>query len=130
MCKFSKVSTFFQDVSTPTKRKQTASAAASSISLTPRKKLRTDLPASPVADSPRKPGLRLRPQTPIQTNAVRMSPRKTGQPPSTPTRGQTRVETPRRGSNVRHPKEDGAQIKQKEGVGKTELLASIKTQVM
>ncbi|XP_073335893.1 leucine-rich repeat and WD repeat-containing protein 1 [Pagrus major] len=109
------------DVSTPTKRKQTASAIDSSISLTPRKKLRADLPASPVQDSPRKTSLRLRPHMPTQADPVRMSPRKTVQPPSTPTRGQTRAETPKRGSTVRQLQEDGAQIKQKESVGKKEL---------
>nr|XP_046266288.1 leucine-rich repeat and WD repeat-containing protein 1 isoform X2 [Scatophagus argus] len=103
--------------STPTKRKQTASE---SINLTPRKKLRSDLPASPVEDSPRKNSLRLRPQTLPQSNTVRMSPRKTGQPPSTPTRGQMKAETPKRRSNVRQTKEDGARMKENEGVGKTE----------
>lgn len=100
---------------------------ASSVSVTPLKKLRTDPPAAPVEDSPRKSGLRLRPQTPSQTAAVRMSPRKTGQPPSTPSGGQTRAETPRKGSNVRQSKEDGARIKQKEGDGETELLPATKS---
>lgn len=131
---------FFQDISTPTKRKQFASAIDSNISLTPRKKLRPDLPASPVQDSPRKTSLRLRPQTLTQAEPVRLSPRKTVQPPSTPTRGQTKAETPKRGSKVRHMQEDGAQITQRESVGKKELkrdvdmLATLKscerTQVM
>lgn len=101
---------FFQEASRSTKRKQTASEM-DSISLTPRKKLRADLPASPAEDSPRKPSLRLKPQTPTQTNTVRMSPRKAGPPPSAPARGQARAETPRGGSKVRQSKEDGAVTK-------------------
>ncbi|XP_044077679.1 leucine-rich repeat and WD repeat-containing protein 1 isoform X2 [Siniperca chuatsi] len=111
-------------VSAPTKRKQTASVMDTSIRLTPRKKLRTDLPASSGEDSPRKSSLRLKPQTLTQTSTVRMSPRKTGQPPSTPTRGQMRAETPGRGSKVRQTKEDGAQIKQKEDVSKKDSKAT------
>ncbi|XP_041808402.1 leucine-rich repeat and WD repeat-containing protein 1 [Chelmon rostratus] len=98
------------EASRSTKRKQTASEM-DSISLTPRKKLRADLPASPAEDSPRKPSLRLKPQTPTQTNTVRMSPRKAGPPPSAPARGQARAETPRGGSKVRQSKEDGAVTK-------------------
>ncbi|XP_030293946.1 leucine-rich repeat and WD repeat-containing protein 1 isoform X2 [Sparus aurata] len=113
------------DISTPTKRKQFASAIDSNISLTPRKKLRPDLPASPVQDSPRKTSLRLRPQTLTQAEPVRLSPRKTVQPPSTPTRGQTKAETPKRGSKVRHMQEDGAQITQRESVGKKELKRDV-----
>uniref|UniRef100_UPI0037E733FD leucine-rich repeat and WD repeat-containing protein 1 n=1 Tax=Semicossyphus pulcher TaxID=241346 RepID=UPI0037E733FD len=108
------------DVSTPTKRKQTAPVMDSSINLTPRKKLRTDLQAaSPAEESPRKFSLRPKLQTLTQT--VRMSPRKAAQPPSTPTRGQTKAETPRRGSKVGAIKENGAQIKQKEDFKATEL---------
>ncbi|XP_049449015.1 leucine-rich repeat and WD repeat-containing protein 1 [Epinephelus fuscoguttatus] len=100
------------DVSTPSKRKQTASVMDTSIRLTPHKKLRSDLPASPVAESPRKSSRQL--QTLTETNTVRMSPRKKSQPPSTPTRGQMKAETPRRGSKGQQTKdEDGAQIKQK-----------------
>uniref|UniRef100_A0A8C4GQ57 Leucine-rich repeat and WD repeat-containing protein 1 n=1 Tax=Dicentrarchus labrax TaxID=13489 RepID=A0A8C4GQ57_DICLA len=107
------------EVSTPTKRKQTTPVTDSSINLTPRKKLCADLPASPVGDSPRKASLRFKPQPLMQS--IRMSPRKAAQPPSTPTRAQTRAETPKRGSKVRQTKEDGAQIKQKEGVSRKEL---------
>lgn len=97
------------EVSSPSKRKQTASVMDSSIRLTPRKKLRTDVPVSPVTDSPRKSSRNLHTQT-----QTRLSPRKTSRPPSTPTRGQTRAETPRRGSKMPQPKDDdGAQIKQK-----------------
>lgn len=113
---------FFQEISTPTKRKQTTSVKDSDISLTPRKQLRTDLPASSGEDSPRKSSLRLKPlKTLSQADAVRMSPRKTGQPPSTPTRKQMRAETPRRASKVQQAKEDGAQIKQKEDFKATKL---------
>ncbi|GAA6223809.1 leucine-rich repeat and WD repeat-containing protein 1 isoform X2 [Lates japonicus] len=110
------------EIPTPTKRKQTTSVKDSDVSLTPRKQLRTDLPASSVEDSPRKSSLRLKPlKTLSQASAVRMSPRKTGQPPSTPTREQTRAETPRRASKVQRAKEDGAQIKQKEDFKATKL---------
>ncbi|GLD46427.1 leucine-rich repeat and WD repeat-containing protein 1 isoform X2 [Lates japonicus] len=67
------------EIPTPTKRKQTTSVKDSDVSLTPRKQLRTDLPASSVEDSPRKSSLRLKPlKTLSQASAVRMSPRKTG----------------------------------------------------
>ncbi|XP_070839492.1 leucine-rich repeat and WD repeat-containing protein 1 [Chaetodon trifascialis] len=108
------------DASRSPKRKQTSSVM-DAISLTPRKKLRADLPAE---DSPRKLSLRLKPQTPTQTSTVRMSPRKTVQPPSTPTRGQTRAETPSRGSKVR---QDAAQIRQKEVVCKEVLQRDAET---
>lgn len=96
---------FFQDASTPTKRKPTVSEAeeACTVNLMPRKKSRTDLP---VHDSPRKTSLRLRPLTPVDVSLVRMSPRKTAQPPSS----QTRPETPRKGVQ----KEDGSQVKKKD----------------
>ncbi|XP_078122432.1 leucine-rich repeat and WD repeat-containing protein 1 isoform X1 [Sander vitreus] len=110
-------------VSTPTKRKQTASVDAG-IRLTPRKKLRADLPASPVEASPRKSSLR-KLETLTQTSAVRMSPRKISQPPSTPTRGQM---TPRRGATTaRQTKEDdGAQKKQKNRTD-ADMLSTMKS---
>ncbi|XP_071362031.1 leucine-rich repeat and WD repeat-containing protein 1 [Trachinotus anak] len=110
------------EISTPTKRKKTTSELDTNINLTPRKKLCTDPPASPVKDSPRKSSLRLKPLT--QTSNIRMSPCKTSQPPSTPTRGQKRTETPRRASKVLQTKEDGAQIKQKEDVNKKDSKAT------
>ncbi|XP_059207631.1 leucine-rich repeat and WD repeat-containing protein 1 isoform X2 [Centropristis striata] len=107
-------------VSTPSKRKQTASVT-DTISLTPRKKHCSDIPTSPVEASPRKSRL----QTLTQNSPIRMSPRKISQPPSTPTRGQTRAETPRRGSKVRQTKEDdAAQIKPK---SRTELQRNADT---
>ncbi|XP_038565288.1 leucine-rich repeat and WD repeat-containing protein 1 isoform X1 [Micropterus salmoides] len=109
------------DVSPTTKRKETASVMDTNTRLTPCKKLRTDLPASSVEDSPRKSSLRLKPQTLIQTNTNRMSPRKTGQPPSTPTRGPVRAETPRRASKVRQTKDDEAQMKQEKNSKATDL---------
>ncbi|XP_026183465.1 leucine-rich repeat and WD repeat-containing protein 1 [Mastacembelus armatus] len=105
------------EASTPTKRKQFTSEMDSSISMTPRKKIRTDPPASPVTDSPRKSSLRLRPQTQTDTD-INMSPRKKAQPQSTPTRGQTRPVTPRRASKVQQRKEDEAQMKKKDDAGK------------
>nr|XP_033495067.1 leucine-rich repeat and WD repeat-containing protein 1 [Epinephelus lanceolatus] len=117
------------DVSTPSKRKQTASVMDTSIRLTPHKKLRSDLPASPVAESPRKSSRQL--QTLTETNTVRMSPRKKSQPPSTPTRGQMKAETPRRGSKGQQTKdEDGARIKQKnraELKRDADMLSSLKS---
>ncbi|XP_035864814.1 leucine-rich repeat and WD repeat-containing protein 1 isoform X2 [Sander lucioperca] len=109
--------------STPTKRKQTASVDAI-IRLTPRKKLRADLPASPAEASPRKSSLR-KLETLTQTSAVRMSPRKISQPPSTPTRGQT---TPRRGATTVRPtkEDDGAQRKQKNRTD-ADMLSTIKS---
>lgn len=86
-------------------------------------------PASPVTDSPRKSSLRLKPQTQtqIQTNPVRMSPRKTSQPPSTPTRGQTRAETHKRATKVQHSKKDGTGVKREDDVCKNKAS---KTQVV
>ncbi|XP_068187134.1 leucine-rich repeat and WD repeat-containing protein 1 isoform X2 [Antennarius striatus] len=91
-----------RDVSAPSKRKRaaSASASASSVSVTTRKKLRTDSSASPVKGDPQKPSVCLRPQMPTQDNTVRMSPRKTSQPLSTPTRGKRSAETTRRASAV------------------------------
>lgn len=83
------------------------------MTLMPRKKPRTDLPAN---DSPRKTGLR--PLTPAETNPVRSSPRKTGQPPSAP----ARRETPRKSSAVSRQKEGVAQVKQGGGVGAVKQL--------
>ncbi|CAJ1063343.1 leucine-rich repeat and WD repeat-containing protein 1 isoform X2 [Xyrichtys novacula] len=105
------------DVSTLTKRKQTDSVKETDKSLTPRKKLRTDPPASPAENSPRKSSLRPK----LQCLTVRMSPRKVAQPPSTPTRGRTRAETPRGGERVGESGEIRAQKKQKEDVGRKEL---------
>ncbi|XP_042355464.1 leucine-rich repeat and WD repeat-containing protein 1 isoform X2 [Plectropomus leopardus] len=100
------------EVSMPCKRKQTESVMDTSIRLTPRKKLRSDLPASPAAESPRKSGRNLQALT--ENNTIRMSPRKKSQPPSTPTRRQTSTETPKKGSKVQQTKDDaGAQVKQK-----------------
>ncbi|XP_068572539.1 leucine-rich repeat and WD repeat-containing protein 1 [Cebidichthys violaceus] len=114
-------------VSTPTKRKQTV-LVDTSLRLTPRKKPRSDLP---VEASPRKSSLIGKLQTPTQTGAVRMSPRKTSQPPSTPSRGPVRAETPRRGSKVRPAKEvDGARIKPRsrtELQRDADLLSSMKS---
>ncbi|XP_029303605.1 leucine-rich repeat and WD repeat-containing protein 1 isoform X2 [Cottoperca gobio] len=115
------------EVSTPTKRKQ--SAAVDLRSLTPHKKLCADLPASPAEASPRKSGLSRKLQTLTQTCTPRVSPRKTSQPPSTPTRGQVRAETPRRGSKVQQ-EDDGAQIKQrkrKELQRDTDTLSTMKS---
>ncbi|XP_040005473.1 leucine-rich repeat and WD repeat-containing protein 1 [Xiphias gladius] len=121
------------EISTPTKRKKTE--MDTKITLTPRKKFCADLPVSSVEDSPRKSSLRLKPKTLPLTNTVRMSPRKTSQPPSTPTKEQTRAETPRRASKMPQTKEDGAQIKQKEGINKkakklqrdTDMLPTVKS---
>nr|XP_020454153.1 leucine-rich repeat and WD repeat-containing protein 1 [Monopterus albus]XP_020454154.1 leucine-rich repeat and WD repeat-containing protein 1 [Monopterus albus]XP_020454155.1 leucine-rich repeat and WD repeat-containing protein 1 [Monopterus albus] len=102
----------------PCKRKCSTSETDINIRLTPHKKLRSELPASPVKDSPRKYSLRLKPQSQTQTVTIRSSLRKTGQTQSTPTRGQTRAGTARRASNVWQTSNGNAQIKQKDDVGK------------
>ncbi|KAL6098454.1 lrwd1 [Pungitius sinensis] len=102
-------------VSTPTKRKQNPSVDTN-ISLMPRKKLRSDLPASPAGTSPCKLGLTRKLQTLSHSPAVRVSPRKLSQPPATPPGAQTGAQAPRRGPKVRQAKEDaGAQTKLKNG---------------
>ncbi|XP_068456836.1 leucine-rich repeat and WD repeat-containing protein 1 isoform X2 [Clinocottus analis] len=117
-------------VSTSTKRKQTV-LVDTSVSLTPRKKLRSDLPDSPAEASPRKASLSRKLPTLTQTSAVRMSPRKISQPPATPTRGQMKAETPRRESKGRQTKEnDDAQTQQKTSTERqrdADLLSSIKS---
>lgn len=105
---------YFQDVLTPTKRKLTAAEESqSTVTLMPRKKPRTDLPAN---DSPRKTNLR--PLTPAETNPVRSSPRKTIQPPAAP----ARRETPRKSSAVGRQKEGVAKVKPEGGVGAVKQL--------
>lgn len=103
---------FIQEVSTPAKRKQQSVSVTDTtdLNLTPRKKLRTDFPASLIKDSPCKSSPRLKLQTVKETSGVRMSPRKRDEPSTTPTRGQTRAETPGRGSKTRQTKEDVAQV--------------------
>lgn len=93
------------------------------INLMPCKKLHTELPSSPVKDSPRKSSLRLKLQTQTQTNSVRMSPRSSGQPPSTPSRAQRSAETPKKSLKVQKTREEEAHIKQKnkKGFKTTEL---------
>lgn len=99
---------YFQELSTPRKRKQTTPEMDTNINLTPRKKLHTELPPSPVKDSPRKSSLRLKLQTQTQTNSVRMSPRN-----STPSRAQRSAETPGKSPKVQQT-EDEAHVKQKD----------------
>ncbi|KAM4545796.1 leucine-rich repeat and WD repeat-containing protein 1 isoform 2-T2 [Odontesthes bonariensis] len=103
------------DVSTPSKRKRTEPVVDTNINLTPRKKLRSDLPASPAKDSPRKSSLRLKLQTVTHTS---MSPRKTNKTASTPTRGQIRADTTRT-PKARRTKEDDAQAELMEDVKAT-----------
>ncbi|XP_005809933.1 leucine-rich repeat and WD repeat-containing protein 1 [Xiphophorus maculatus] len=90
------------DVSAPPKRKQVDAAADAFISLTPRKKLRADLPESPAESSPRKSSPRLKPLTGTQS---RMSPQKPNWGPSTPNKAETRAETPRRRAKAKEVKE-------------------------
>ncbi|XP_019952727.2 leucine-rich repeat and WD repeat-containing protein 1 isoform X1 [Paralichthys olivaceus] len=103
------------EISTPTKRKKTAEVDAN-VSLTPRKKLRSDPTDSPVQGSPRKSSLRFK----SQTDGVRMSPLKTEQPQLTPTRGRPRTETPRRAFK----KEDGANLDMEEIINKKDFTAT------
>ncbi|XP_014838691.1 PREDICTED: leucine-rich repeat and WD repeat-containing protein 1 isoform X1 [Poecilia mexicana] len=90
------------DKETSPKRKQTDTAADASISLTPRKKLRADLPESPAESNPRKSSLRLKPLAGTQS---RMSPLKPNRGPSTPSKTETKAETPRRSAKVQQVKE-------------------------
>uniref|UniRef100_A0A8D3B230 Leucine-rich repeat and WD repeat-containing protein 1 n=1 Tax=Scophthalmus maximus TaxID=52904 RepID=A0A8D3B230_SCOMX len=95
------------------------------VNLTPRKRLCTDLLRdTPVEGSPRKSSLRPKSKTLTQAGpVVEISPRKSGRPPSTPTRGQTRAETPRRASI----REDGASIKREENLNRdTGSLPTVK----
>eukprot|EP00066_Takifugu_rubripes_P020287 XP_011609553.1 PREDICTED: leucine-rich repeat and WD repeat-containing protein 1 isoform X1 [Takifugu rubripes] len=89
-------------VSTPSKRKQ-MSSPTTGVNLTPYKKPKTH------QESPEdgRRILRLRPQTPIKTNEVRMSPRKSSNPPSTPTR-HARTAPVGKASPARPLKEGGA----------------------
>uniref|UniRef100_A0A3Q1EEV8 Leucine-rich repeat and WD repeat-containing protein 1 n=1 Tax=Acanthochromis polyacanthus TaxID=80966 RepID=A0A3Q1EEV8_9TELE len=104
-------------VSAPVKRKQTESETSDSIRLMPRKKLRSDLPASPVQESPRKSSLRLKPLPETSsTGAVRMSPRKRSQSPSISSRGRPRAE--------RSSREDGAQTEQRQEGSKKQQKTS------
>lgn len=103
---------FTQDVSKPAKRKQSESLIDTSVSLIPRKKPRTEPPAPPAPpaeDGPRQSRFRLKPQAQTPTSAVRMSPRKTSQPPAAPGRAESRQETPKRSSKGRQTSEDDAQ---------------------
>uniref|UniRef100_A0A8D3B240 Leucine-rich repeat and WD repeat-containing protein 1 n=1 Tax=Scophthalmus maximus TaxID=52904 RepID=A0A8D3B240_SCOMX len=112
------------ETSTPTKRKKTAETDTR-VNLTPRKRLCTDLLRdTPVEGSPRKSSLRPKSKTLTQAGpVVEISPRKSGRPPSTPTRGQTRAETPRRASI----REDGASIKREENLNRdTGSLPTVK----
>ncbi|XP_030602974.1 leucine-rich repeat and WD repeat-containing protein 1 isoform X2 [Archocentrus centrarchus] len=110
------------DVSKPAKRKQSQLVINTNISLTPRKKACTDPPASSAEDSPRQSRFRLKPQRQTPSSTVRMSPRKTSQPPATPSRGESRPETPKRSSEVQQINEDGTRKKQKqESAGKKGL---------
>lgn len=115
---------FSQKSSTPRKRKQSTTGMDANNILKPTKKLHTELPASPVKDSPRKSSLRLNPQTQIQTSSIRMSPRKLGQPPSTPTKASMRAETPRRASKVPQAKAGEAHSTQKDSVDKNGCSAA------
>ncbi|XP_029375327.1 leucine-rich repeat and WD repeat-containing protein 1 [Echeneis naucrates] len=98
-------------ISLPTKRKKNTSEMDSNINLTPPKKQHTDV----IENSPCKSGIRLKPLT--RTNPVRMTPQKSSQPPSTPTRGQ-KTDTPRRVSRAANTKGDGAQVEKKEETNK------------
>lgn len=83
------------------------------VTLTPRKKPRTDLP---VNDSPRKTSLR--PLTQAETNPVRSSPRKTAPSATAP----AKRETPKKSFTVSGMKRGVAQVKQKGGVGAVKQL--------
>ncbi|XP_054902679.1 leucine-rich repeat and WD repeat-containing protein 1 isoform X2 [Poeciliopsis prolifica] len=101
------------DTSETPKRKQVDAAADSSFNLTPRKKLRADLPESPAESSPRKSSLRLKPLTGTQS---RMSPQKPNPVPSTP----KMAETPRRSAKDKQVKV----VEQKEKLSRKEAKAA------
>lgn len=96
----------FQTVPTPSKRKQTSSLTTS-MNLTPYKKLKTHQESTEDGSSRRV--FRLRPQTPTKTNAVRMSPRKSSNPPTTPTR-HVRIAPVSKASPARPIKKGGAKV--------------------
>lgn len=79
------------------------------VNLTPYKKLKT-LQESTEDGSCRRV-LRLRPYTPTKTNEVRMSPRKSSNPPTTPTR-HARTAPVSKASPARPIKEGGAKLVQ------------------
>lgn len=91
----------------PIKRKSaTTEESQSPVSLTPRKKPRTDIPAN---DSASKKSLR--PLTSVETNPIRTSPRKTMQPPS----ALARRETPKKKSSTTIRQKDGVVQGKREG---------------
>ncbi|KAM9846475.1 leucine-rich repeat and WD repeat-containing protein 1 [Aulostomus maculatus] len=85
------------EVTTPSKRKRTASVMDAAIRLTPRKRVRSELPASTADDSPRKSSR--------QTSSIRLSPI------------QRDRKTPRSASKLKQAREDRAQARQGEAVG-------------
>ncbi|XP_013875107.1 leucine-rich repeat and WD repeat-containing protein 1 isoform X3 [Austrofundulus limnaeus] len=101
------------DVSTPSKRKRTE--AASGINLMPRKQLRSDLPASPVQNSPLKISLRPKRQSETQTS---ISPLRTDRALSTPPKTQPKAETPRRSLKVPQTKEEKTPVERRKDSSK------------
>lgn len=90
----------------PTKRKQ-VSSLITSVNLTPYKKLKTHQESN--EDGSCRRILRIRPQTPTKNNEVRMSPRKSSNPPTTPTR-HARTALISKASPARPIKEGGAKV--------------------
>ncbi|XP_034033700.1 leucine-rich repeat and WD repeat-containing protein 1 isoform X2 [Thalassophryne amazonica] len=103
------------------KRKPTASPVDAGVSLTPRKKLRADLPASPADDGTQRSSCRrLTPHRQTQTVSPRLIPRKTVQCPSTTARGQSAgAKTPRKSSKAQKDLEDDDILKK--DISSTEL---------
>ncbi|KAM4726621.1 leucine-rich repeat and WD repeat-containing protein 1 [Anableps anableps] len=109
------------DASAPSKRKRTEPATDATISLTPRKKLCSDLPESPAKSSPCKSSLRLKPHPEPQTGTqTRMSPLKPKRDPSTPNKAEARTEAPRRSTEVQQAGEE----KQKKNLRRKDAKAA------
>lgn len=102
------------------------SSLPTGVNMTPYKKLKTHQESAEDGSSRRV--LRLRPHTPTKTNEVRMSPRKSSNPPTTPSRHVSKA------SPARPIKEGGAKviqevpsslnIQRKEQVTSTETIKS------
>lgn len=83
------------------------SSLTTGMNLTPYKKLKTHQEST--EDGSCRRVFRLRPQTPTKTNEVRMSPRKSSNPPTTPTR-HARTAAVSKASPARPIKKGGAKV--------------------
>ncbi|XP_017275394.1 leucine-rich repeat and WD repeat-containing protein 1 isoform X2 [Kryptolebias marmoratus] len=112
------------DVSTPSKRKQTAAAIDTSISLMPRKKSRSDVTVSPAEISPRKSSLRPKPETEAQ---IQIGPLKIARARS----AHTKTQTSRWSLKVDQTKEEKTGVEQRDDLNtrrNAHMLPTAKTQ--